>query len=99
MNDERLNKLFAAARAVKPDTSHAEYGFETRLRTRLRAGREQFAPWYAWAWKLIPALAVIVVASGVWMITAPGTSSTDLRNAITGDREETTLVTYLTGDY
>ena len=29
--DQKLDALFAAARATAPDTSRAEYGFETRL--------------------------------------------------------------------
>ena len=92
MNDERLDKLFAAARGTKSDTSRAEYGFETRLIARLR---EQPMPWYAFAWKLIPAFAAIVVALGVWTYT--GSNMTDLQSAIAGDHEENALATYVTG--
>jgi hypothetical protein len=98
MNDEQLNKLFQAARAVRPDTSRAEYGFETRLLARLRSNRQQSAPWYAFAWKLVPAFAAFVVALGVWAAAQPGASSTDLGSAITGDHEESALATWLTGD-
>ena len=96
MNDERLDKLFAAARGIKPDTSRAEYGFETRLLAELRAQREQTLPWYAFAWKLVPAFAAIVVALGVW--TYAGANTTDLQSAIAGDHEENALATYLTGE-
>ena len=95
MNDERLDKLFAAARGVKPDTSRAEYGFEIRLMAHLRAQREQALPWYAFAWKLVPAFAAIVVALGVWTYT--GSNITDLQSAIAGDHEENALATYVTG--
>ncbi len=95
MNDDQLNKLFAAARGAKPDTSRAEYGFETRLMAKLRAEREQVLPWYAFAWKLVPAFAAIVVALGVWTYTSPGIS--DLQGAIAGDHEENALATYVTG--
>ena len=98
MNDEQLDKLFQTVRSVRPDTSRAEYGFETRLLALLRANREQPAPWYAFAWKLIPAFAAIVVALGVWTATEPGLGSNDLGSAITGDHQENTLVTYLTGE-
>lgn len=98
MNDEQLDKLFQATRAAQPDTSRAEYGFETRLLALLRAKREQPAPWYAFAWKLLPAFAAIVVALGVWAATEPGSGSNDLASAITSDRQENTLVTYLTGE-
>ncbi len=95
MNDEKLDNLFAAARGVKPDTSRVEYGFETRLAARLRADRRQAVPWYAFAWKLIPAFAAVVVALGVWTFIDSGTG--DLRNAITGDHDETTLAAFFTG--
>lgn len=94
MNDEQLDKLFASARGVKPDTSRAEYAFETRLLARLRAQREQSVPWYAFAWKLMPTFAAIVVVLGIWTFTAANT--TDLQSAIAGDRDDT-LVSYFTG--
>jgi len=95
MNDERLDKLFAAARGVKPDASRAEYGFETRLMAKLRAEREQVLPWYTFAWKLVPTFVAIVVALGVWTYT--GSNMTDLQSAIAGDHEENALATYVTG--
>jgi hypothetical protein len=98
MKDEQLDKLFQAARSARLDTSRAEYGFETRLLALLRADREQPAPWYALAWKLVPAFAAIVVALGLWTAAEPGLGSNDLGGAITGDRQENTLVTYLTGE-
>ena len=98
MNDEQLNRLFQAARARRPDTSRAEYGFETRLLALLRAKREQPAPWYAFSWKLMPAFAAVVVALAVWTIMEMGAGSNDLQAAIAGNHEEDTLATYLTGD-
>ena len=98
MNDDQLNGLFRAARAVKHDTSHAEYGFEARLLSRLRTEREEFVPWYGFAWRLVPALAAIVVAAGLWVIAAPNRSRTDTRSAIADDEGERTLVTFFTGE-
>jgi len=95
MNDEKLDNLFTAARGVKPDTSRAEYGFETRLAARLRADRKPAAPWYAFAWKLIPAFAAVVVVLGVWTFIDSGTG--DLQSAITGDHDETALAAFFTG--
>ena len=96
MNDEQLDKLFASARGVKPDTSRAEYAFETRLLAHLRAQREQSVPWYAFAWKLMPTFAAIVVGLGIWTYTAANT--TDLQSAIAGDRDDNTLAAYFTGE-
>jgi hypothetical protein len=95
MNDERLDKLFAAARGVKPDTSRAEYSFEIRLMAHVRAERETALPWYAFAWKLMPTLAAVVVALGVW--TFIDSNAGDLQSAITGDHDETTLAAFFTG--
>jgi hypothetical protein len=95
MNDEKLDKLFAAARGVKPDTKRAEYGFETRLTARLRTDRETALPWYAFAWKLVPTFAAIVVALGVW--TFIDSSSGDLQSVITGDHDENTLAAFFAG--
>jgi hypothetical protein len=98
MNDEQLKKLFQAAREVKPDTSRAEYGFETRLLARLRAEHEPSTPWHAVVWKLMPAFAAIVLALGVWTAIEPGATSSDLQGALTGDHDDGTLVSYLTGE-
>jgi hypothetical protein len=97
MNDDQLNKLFQTARGVKPDTSRAEYGFETRLLTQLRADHVPTTPWHALVWKLMPAFAAIVVALGVWTAVEPGVNSSDLQSALTGDHDET-LMSYLTGE-
>jgi hypothetical protein len=98
MNDEQLDKLFQSTRAIQPDTSRAEYGFETRLLAQMRANRTQPTPWAILAWKLIPVFACIVVVLGVWTFTGSGTTSSDLGSALTGNHDENTLVSYLTGE-
>jgi hypothetical protein len=96
MNDEQLNKLFQAARSAAPDTSRAEYGFETRLLAALRSQQGQRLPWFAFAWKLMPVFAAVVLALGVWTMMGPGANSSDLQGAIAGDHEESVLAS-LTG--
>ncbi len=93
MNDDQLDKLFAAARQEKPDTSRAEYGFETRLMARLRAQPE---PWWTWAWRLMPGFAAVVVALAVWDFAAPGQD--DWPALMDGGHSEQALVSYLTGE-
>ena len=66
MNDEQLNELFRAARTSRPDTSRAEYGFETRLLAAIRELRKQPTPWATVAWRLMPVFAAIVVVTGAW---------------------------------
>ncbi len=72
MNDPRpdpeLDALFALARQNPPDTSRAEYAFETRLMARLRDRRPADAGsvWARVAWRMLPIFAALVVALGVW---------------------------------
>lgn len=94
--DDRLDRLFAAARTAKPDTARAEYGFETRLLARLRAERRQPALWAAWTWRLIPAFAVFVLALGVWNYMVPPGADTDPA-ALASDFDQE-LVAYFTGE-
>jgi hypothetical protein len=98
MNDEQLDKLFEAARAAKPNTSPTEFGFETRLLARIRAEAQQQLPWFAFAWKLMPAFAVVVLALGVWNLTNVEFGPADLHAAVAGDTEESFVAGYMTGD-
>jgi len=92
--DDKLNRLFAAARQSKPDTARVEFGFETRLAARLRAERGRPALWAAWTWRLMPAFAAVVLALGVWNYAA--LVETDLP-ALAGDPNQE-LVAYYAGE-
>jgi polyferredoxin len=94
-SDKRLDELFAAARAQTPDTSHVDYGFETRLLARIREEREA-APWYAFAWRLTPVFAAIVVALGAWTYWSPS-QDLDLQTVARSNSDESQIVEYLTG--
>jgi hypothetical protein len=62
--DETLERLFHAAREEHCDTSRFEYAFETRFLARLREDRSFGL--FAWAWKLTPFFAAVVLAVGLW---------------------------------
>ena len=64
--DGRLDALFALARARRPDTSAAEFAFETRLLGRLRARQETGSIWAIISWRSIPFFAACVVALTLW---------------------------------
>ena len=65
--DPQLDALFALARARRPDTSAAEYAFETRLLARLRAGATRIRlEWAMVSWRMIPFFAACVVALTLW---------------------------------
>lgn len=95
MND-KLEKLIRAVREAKSNTSSVEYGFETRLMARIRAEREAELPWFAFAWKLMPVFAAVVIALGVWNYL--GAEPGDLAALIGDGHEETSLVSGVTGD-
>jgi hypothetical protein len=67
-SDDDLDALFARARGAGPDTSAAEYGFETRLMAKLRARRAtgSMPVLGALSWRLMPAFAVIVLVLAFW---------------------------------
>ncbi len=64
--DPELDALFALSRHDRPDTSRAEYGFETRLLARLHSRRETGSIWAMVSWRLVPFFAACVVALMLW---------------------------------
>lgn len=60
LSDQELDALFAAARTVHPETSRAEYSFETRLLARLRAESSLGL----WSWRLLPWFAAVTLTVG-----------------------------------
>jgi hypothetical protein len=67
MSPDSLEALFQAARADAPDTSRAEFGFETRVMARIRSERR--TTWQGWAWRLCPFFTALAVAAGGWFYT------------------------------
>jgi len=94
---DNLDKLFEAARAAGADTSRAEFGFETRLMARIRSIRERETPWFALAWRLIPAFALVVVALGAWDFATPMPDPLGFYAATSDNIDQTLLITFLTG--
>ncbi len=95
--DDKLSRLFAAARQCPPDTTRVEFGFETRLLARLRTEREQPALWALWTWRLMPVFAAVSLALGVWNYTAPAMDGNDWTTAF-ADNADNELVAYYTGE-
>jgi hypothetical protein len=97
-NEEKIERLFAAARQAEPYKAAIEYGFETRLMAKIRSERERQMPFFLWAWRLIPVFVSIVIFLGIWTYESRYSHMTDL-SAITGiGNEETTMVAFLTGE-
>ena len=88
--DVDLDALFALARTRRPDTSAAEFAFETRLLARLRSQQEAGSIWAMVSWRLIPFFAVCVVALAVWQAemaaeTTDSASIAGLNNPVASD--------------
>ncbi len=98
--DDRLDALFAAARQDSPDTSRAEWGFETRVMARLREESSPFASVVCWAWRLCPFFAALAVAATLWSRTESARVETEeyIFAQVSNQAEEQVLLTYLTGE-
>ena len=100
-NEEKIDRLFTAARKAEPyekEIELIEYGFETRLMAKIRAERERQMPFFLWAWRLVPAFVSIVIFLGIWIYSSRYSHMTDLSAIIGIGNEETTMVTFLTGE-
>ncbi len=91
-NPDPLDALFAAARQQRPDTSRAEYGFETRLMARLRERRQPdpVSLLSVMSWRLAPFLAMCVVALALWQSNVSSesddaTTAAGLNNPVAGE--------------
>ena len=62
--DDIIDRLLQSARDEVPDTSRVEFAFETRVLARLREERSFGIA--AWAWRLAPFFAALVMVAGVW---------------------------------
>lgn len=95
--EDRLERLFAAARNERSDTEAEEF-FETRLMARIRERQGAPKPWYELAWRCVPALALITVMLAVCSITFDRSVSTDLFTAISSGQEEYLANSFMSGE-
>jgi anti-sigma-K factor RskA len=86
--DERLDRLFAAARSERPDTSVLEAHFETRLMARIAERKAQSRPWQLLVWRTIPAFAATAAISIVCSLVFNPARSGDPLAALTVAQEE-----------
>lgn len=93
--ERRLDSLFAAARAVRPDISAAEEFFETRMMARIRETRESLRPWFSWVWRLTPAFMSLVLVLAVYTMFMDESKSPDIFSAMENDHAEYQLINYI----
>lgn len=96
--EDKLERLFAAVRSERSDNEGAEEFFEARLMARIRERREMRSPWYAFAWRCIPALALATVILAVCSITIRQPAPTDLFASISSDQEEYLTNSFMSGE-
>ncbi len=95
-SDERLDRLFAAARTADVDTTGLQEHFETRLMARIVERRAASVPWYFLAWRAAPVFATIAVAVTIAAYTFAFQPSSDMFASISGDQDE--IPGYLMGE-
>lgn len=96
--DDRLDRLFEAARKAGTYGPNIEFGFETRVLARIRAERESTLPFHLWAWRLIPVFISIIIVLGIWTYAYEPNGTIDLSAMTRIGNEETTLTAFLTGE-
>jgi hypothetical protein len=96
--EDRLERLFAAARSDRNATESAEEFFETRLMARIRERQEARRPWYELAWRSVPALALITVILAIGSITIIRPASSDPFAAISSGQEEYLAASFISGE-
>ena len=97
-DDDRMERLFAAARKSQPYNTHLEYGFETRVMAKIMEQSAGQKPFFSWAWRLIPALVVVVMMLGAWTYISEQSQLIGLSSIAGINNEETMLVASLTGE-
>ncbi len=97
-NDEKLDRLFAAARETDPYPVDREYGFETRVMAKIRETRQGEIPFLSCAWRLIPVFVTLLVLIVVWMYASESNYAIDMSAINSIGNEDTTLVAFLTGE-
>lgn len=96
--DDKLERLFAAARKAELYDLKKEDGFESRVMAKVRSKKETGMPFVVWTWRLIPVFVSLVVLLGIWISATDPKGTTDL-SAVTGiGSEEAMLVASLTGE-
>ena len=97
-DDDRIERLFAAARKSQPYNTHLEYGFETRVMAKIRERRNGQKPFFSWAWRFMPTLVVVVMMLGAWTYISEQSQLIGLSSIAGINNEETMLVASLTGE-
>jgi nucleoside diphosphate kinase len=97
-DDDRIERLFAAARKSQPYNATLEYGFETRVMAKIREQRDGQNPFFSWACRFIPALVVVVMMLGAWTYISEQRQLIGLSSIAGINNEETMLVASLTGE-
>jgi hypothetical protein len=97
-SNDRLDRLFTAARRAEPFKPSGEFGFETRVMAKIQAKREGQAPFHLWAWRLIPVFVSLVILLGIWIYMAESRYETDLSAVTKIGNEEAMLTAFLTGE-
>lgn len=95
--DEKLDRLFTAARGFRPETSHLQEHFETRLMASIQEKRSSLSTWFVWEWRLVPAFAVLAIILVIVTLITDFYRSQDILASIVSSQENQIIARYLTG--
>lgn len=87
-SDEKLDRLFAAARSAASDTSNQEQYFEVRVMAMISERQENRNSWPVLAWRMVPVFAAIVAILSILSMVIKPERSKDYFAAITNYHEE-----------
>ena len=97
-DDRYLDRLLAAGREARADTSAQEEYFEVRLMARIAERKSSAPPWYLLLWRMVPGFALLAVLTAVISLAFNNSSQVgDLFAGITSGQEERLLLSSLAG--
>lgn len=96
--DNNLDRLFAVARKAELYKKEREYGFETRVLSRIRANRTENRSFLLWAWRLMPFFASVVICLAIWISFFEPTHASDLIAGAGSGYEDAVVVSCLAGE-
>ncbi|HAM49386.1 MAG TPA: hypothetical protein DCP92_01300 [Nitrospiraceae bacterium] len=97
-SDEKLERLFAAARKAELYKPSRELELETRVMAKIRATHQGQMSFLSWTWRLVPALVCVVILLGIWTYATEPHYTVDFSAVAKIGNEETMLTAYLTGE-
>ncbi|MGC2062417.1 MAG: hypothetical protein WA610_05515 [Thermodesulfovibrionales bacterium] len=96
--DNKLDRLFAAARTAEFYNTNQEYGFETRVLARISEGRKEGRSFLVWSWRLMPFFASLAICLAIWFSFFEPSHASELIAGAGVGYEDAMIVASLAGE-